>query len=132
LNVQYPGYPMNANSALDIAVGDGLQSEQTVAASVADGVINVKQFIITSVWEIENYFAEVYPNPSVSFMHIEFGDSSPSRRIELFDLNGRKLVSQHAPLINETVDINTLSQGHYILNVHDKGKLVKTMQVIVK
>jgi hypothetical protein len=132
LNIQYPGYPMDNTSDIYIEVGEGVRAYQQVAASVEDGKIVVRQFIITSIWNSEGYHAEVYPNPTSMFINLEFASESASRNIVLYDNNGRQLIKTSVPGRKASVDIRSFKKGNYLLNMHDKGSLVKTMQVIIE
>jgi Leucine-rich repeat (LRR) protein len=132
LNIQYPGYPMDETSFITITIGSGLQQEKRVEASVEDGKIVVRQLIITSVWTNEDYHAEAYPNPSSSYINVDFVSESSSRYLELYDITGRKILHKDARGRKERVDVTAFKKGLYLLNVQDKGSLVKTMQVIIE
>jgi hypothetical protein len=132
LNIQYPGYPMDETSYTTITIGEGLESEKKVEAEVKDGKIVVRPLIITAVWEMEGYKVEVYPNPATSVINLEFLSISDSRNVELHDAKGKQLIHKKAPGKKESLDVNFLSKGHYLLNVQDKGQVVKTMHVIVE
>jgi hypothetical protein len=132
LNIQYPGYPMDESSDINITIGEGTQSEQRVEAKVEEGKIVVRQLIVTSVWTFEDYHVELYPNPTVSFINLEFLSESKSRRVDLYDISGKKLIGKDAPARKEFIDVRSLQKGHYLMNIQDKGNLVKTLQVIVE
>jgi Leucine-rich repeat (LRR) protein len=132
LNIQYPGYPMDETSFISITIGSGLQQEKRVEASVEDGKIVVRQLIITSLWTNEDYHAEAYPNPSSSFINIDFVSESSSRSLELYDIMGKKILHKDAHGRKERVDVTAFKKGLYLLNVQDKGSLVKTIQVIIE
>lgn len=132
LNIQYPGYPMDENSFVTIPIGAGINSEKRVEAMVAEGKIVVRELIITSVWTFEEYRVEMYPNPTSSFIQVEFLSDSPSREVHMYDINGKKMISKNIRGKRESIDVRSLQKGHYLLNIQDKGVLVKTLQVIVE
>jgi hypothetical protein len=132
LNIQYPGYPMDENSFIDIPVGEGINAGKHVEARVQDGMIVVTELVITHVWALEDYHVDLYPNPTVEFVNLEFVVESRSRKIALYDMSGKKLINQAAPRRKESVDVRSLKNGHYMLNVEDNGGIVKSMQVIIK
>jgi hypothetical protein len=132
LNIQYPGYPMDDKSFITIPIGDGLQSQVRVAANVEAGKIKVDKLVVTGLWEQAGYKAVLYPNPTVSAIHLEFGDESSKRFVQLVDVNGREIIKQNAFMKNEEVNVNSLSSGVYILNVFDNEGKVKALRVIVE
>jgi hypothetical protein len=132
LNIQYPGYPMDDKSFITIPIGDGLQSQVRVAANVEAGKIKVDKLVVTGLWEQVGYKAELFPNPTVSSIHLEFGVESSRRFVQLVDLEGREILKQDVSAKNEEVNVSTLSSGIYILNVFDNDSKVKALRVIVE
>ncbi len=132
LNIQYPGYPMNENSFVTFGIGTGLASEVKVEAFVAQGVINVNQLIITGVWNKEGYSAEVYPNPTSSWIQMNFACPSSYRVIGIFDVAGKQITKVNATEQHLAIDVSSYKKGSYLLNVTEKGELVKTLHVIIE
>jgi Leucine-rich repeat (LRR) protein len=132
LNIQYPGFPMDEKSFINISIGPGLASEVKVEAIVDKGLINVRQMIVTSVWSNENYTAEVFPNPTSSVIQMKFGARSSYRDIGIFDISGKQIRKINA--YDEILEVNvaTFSKGMYLLRINEKGKLVKSLHVIIE
>lgn len=75
---------------------------------------------------------DVYPNPASNIVHVEVKTNGT---MELHDVTGRLLLSEHLSAGANTVDINKLQNGIYLLKVLDsdgsyKGtmKLLKTQE----
>ncbi len=132
LNIQYPGYPMDESSYIDITIGEGLEGHKRAEASVEDGKIVVRQLIITGVWEKEGYTVEVYPNPSSEFINFRFTTESTSRDLQLLDVKGSGLVHQPANSKEVSMDVRSLKPGMYFISVEENGKKVKTLRVEVR
>jgi hypothetical protein len=54
---------------------------------------------------------------------------------EIFDIQGKKLLSNHKPFIvsqnlNEKIDISNLSNGIYLLSFNDEKSLLKTFKIV--
>jgi hypothetical protein len=131
LNIQYPGYPMDTTSFLTIPIGTSLESQKRVEATVDEGKITVRELIVTGVWESEEYRVDVYPNPSSSFIHVEF-ESSASRSLQLIDITGKTVDSKNSMENKTELDVRRLQNGVYLLSIVEKGSIVKIVRVEVK
>ncbi|MBT1697888.1 carboxypeptidase regulatory-like domain-containing protein [Fulvivirgaceae bacterium PWU4] len=132
LNIQYPGYPMDEKSFITIPIGPALQSQVQVEARVEEGKITVRQAIVTGVAGIEQYEASVYPNPTSNVINLRFGTASPSRTVTLLDISGKEIRAQEAPDSETSLDIRAMRTGNYLLNIREKGIIVKTLHVVIK
>jgi hypothetical protein len=84
------------------------------------------------VWSLEDYEADLYPNPSTSYVNFRFARPSVSRAVNLYDLNGKKLIQMNAGRKEERMDVRELSAGTYFINIHDHGMMVKTFHLIIE
>jgi hypothetical protein len=132
LNIQYPGYPMDESSFITITVGDGLESQIRVAAAVVDNKIHVDKVAITGLWEQTGYVAKAYPNPSTSFVHLDFETESATRTIQITDNLGREILKTEAQSKNVTLDVSHFSSGIYFLSVAEKNTKVKAIKVEIE
>jgi hypothetical protein len=132
LNIQYPGYPMDEKSYITIPIGTGLQSQVSVEASIVDGKINVRKRIITGIDDIENYHADIYPNPAVDFIRLSFGGNATGRVVTLIDANGKPLATTKAEEKETTVSVQQFIKGIYFLHVKEKGVTLKTFKVSIE
>jgi hypothetical protein len=131
-NVQYPGYPMDQSSDLNIDVGTGVDAYKSVSATVNGDKIVVKEALITGMWGKEDYKVEVFPNPSTSFINIHFEASAETRKGELMDVSGKAVTSMGLPQAQEQIDIRSFNPGIYLLNIREKGKDVKSLRIEIK
>ena len=88
--------------------------------------------------KIEALQFELYPNPAVSFCNLQlppkaFAVSQQSANIEIYDLNGRKLLEKHIPAGNEVaeLDVSGLKSGVYFCRLIMENKSV-TKKLIIK
>ncbi|GCC52765.1 hypothetical protein SanaruYs_30040 [Chryseotalea sanaruensis] len=132
INIQYPGFPMDETSFVDIPIGTNVLDEVVeVEATVAEGKISVRQLIITSL-EGTEYKAEVYPNPASTALYINFEKSSTNRKIELTDMAGAILNKQSANTQTTQFDVSSLQTGIYLLKIKDKDNTVKVIRIAVQ
>jgi hypothetical protein len=133
LNIQFPGYPMDPDSYIDIILEDNLFGRQVgVDAEVIEGKINVKKLIITG-WEEESHSMTAYPNPTVEYLYIK-GKPAQSVVFKMYDSNGRILSVNSNWDIQKAqweLDVRNLPTGLYILDVTHAGKTEK-LRIAVK
>ncbi len=82
--------------------------------------------------EINNTSIDVYPNPARDFFIVYNYKDEAGRKIELYDLSGRKV--RNVIVTNRATRIETqnLISGIYILRVSDKaGKILRTEKILV-
>ncbi len=131
LNIQYPGYPMDGNSFISIPIGLGDASQVQVEATVAENKISVRQLVINGIEDQQDYMAEVYPVPSKESVKIKFASQASSRKVEMMDLMGRRIQMANANEKQISLDVRSLPQGMYLLDIRDKNKSVKKVRIVV-
>jgi hypothetical protein len=121
-NIQYPGFPMDASSAINITIGDQPSNKQVViSALVTGGKIVVTPIKITGV---ETDIAiSAYPNPTKERLLISSNENALTvSQLEIHDMNGRTI---SLPVVTQKngleVDVRTLTRGLYILTILDSS-----------
>jgi hypothetical protein len=132
INVQYPGYPMDKTSDINLAIGNAWQSQVSVGIEVIEGQIIVRKNIVTGLFEHEAYKVDVYPNPATDAIKLNFNGKSNERTFLLTDLNGRQLSSDYAVDAQISVPVQHLERGIYIIRVQEKGVTVKTLKLSIE
>lgn len=132
INIQYPGYPMDPTSFVDIPVGStALDKNVSVEALVAEGKIVVRPLLITST-ESGSYPATVYPNPTTGSVVISFEETETQRAVKLFDMQGQEIMTSAATAQSLNLDMNALAPGLYLLKVRVDGRPVKTIRISIQ
>lgn len=136
-NVQYPGYPMDPNSFVEIPIGAGNDGQVEVAALVAAGKIVVTQVNITGLFENSSYPGlKVYPNPTNEYLFIDT-DQFEANEFELIfnTIDGKEIKRSTISASDsktEGIDISMLNKGVYILQVYNVEKqLLKTVRMVI-
>ncbi len=83
------------------------------------GIVEVTNETPFSVHDLSKYNIKVYPNPATDMIYIEDQDNTV-KRIELFDLNGRKLISSEERMIS----VANLPAATYQLRVYLKNRSI--------
>ncbi len=84
---------------------------------------------VTNINNTENINIAVYPNPVSDYLNFSFTNNGNAAKFELFDLNGRKIISK-AVNNSETINMKGFNSGIYFYNLYigDKkqsGKIMK-------
>lgn len=95
----------------------------------------IEELIVSSpvTEELKDRSLEVYPNPANSFIVVYNYGNESGRTMELSDLNGRSLKKQYLTSVATRVDLQTLSNGLYIVQIRDsKGKILRIEKILVQ
>lgn len=74
-------------------------------------------FIAVGVDEQSSVDLRVYPNPVNGEFYIDFGGESSEGRIILSTLDGRRVIQRKTQSVRETMDVNSIPSGVYMLTV---------------
>ena len=79
----------------------------------------------------ENPEIILFPNPASEKIYLDFpGEEASGNEVSVYDLTGRKLFSEKIAAGDNAVDISTLAQGMYFLEIkNDKGIVLKKFEV---
>jgi len=98
----------------------------SAAGEVEDYIINVSNNTLS----INNFITDdksttVYPNPSKKYVYVK--SDKTINKIELFDMNGRKVIYQtNLNKLNTEFNIKYLNKSIYVLYIHtNDGIIVK-------
>ncbi|WP_461789062.1 T9SS type A sorting domain-containing protein [Pedobacter sp.] len=73
----------------------------------------------------------VFPNPATSYVSVSSGDSDYKNvRYDIFDLTGKKVLSEVAKAQQQDLTIASLAAGVYYLKVTKNGAEIKTAKII--
>ncbi|QSE97720.1 FG-GAP-like repeat-containing protein [Fulvivirga lutea] len=132
IDIQYPGYPMDENSFIDITIGTGPKDSQvSIEALVDQGVISVRQLVILATEEFNNGIL-FYPNPTSDYLKVLDNENRGKLKVEVFTASGRKL--KHLNFTDEvSIDVRELPAGQYIVTVRDdNGNELETRRILIE
>jgi hypothetical protein len=70
----------------------------------------------------------LYPNPAQDFVTLKSSTTSSIVSVEIFDLNGRKVLT--SDVVKETISVQSLSVGTYLLLAKDSDGNLSTQKFI--
>jgi subtilisin-like proprotein convertase family protein len=73
---------------------------------------------------------QVYPNPAKGIVNIDLGNVTGDTTYELFDVQGRKVISKVSSSNFETLNVENLSEGIYMLTVQN-GSAKTTKKLVI-
>lgn len=102
--------------------------------TVLNPAINQRLFVLESstlgITENTNTFFTIHPNPADKLINITFNSGVAVSQTEIFDINGRSVLK--TSISNQTIDVNSLSTGTYILSIKDTEGKNHTQKFIKK
>ncbi|MEQ8575067.1 MAG: carboxypeptidase regulatory-like domain-containing protein, partial [Fulvivirga sp.] len=132
VDIQYPGYPMDEASFLDITIGQEQKDKDiNIEALVDQGIITVKQLIILGTDEPTNGLV-LFPNPTSDFLNVLDSENRKNIKVEIFNMSGQKM--SHI-FINEdgAVNVSKLPMGQYLVKVkNQKGIELLNQRILIE
>ncbi len=64
---------------------------------------------------------KLYPNPAKNILHLNV-----KSYVEIYDISGKKILSGNS----NNIDISTLTNGLYIIKIHEKNKIIKLKFIV--
>ena len=121
----------NSVATLDYTIGE------VVILTGTDGKNDVTQgfhqpvFEITNIETIEISFeVSIYPNPAVDLLNIQFEEVDKGSRFELYDANGKLLITREINDHNMSLPFNEYETGLYFISfISSDNQLLKTFKI---
>lgn len=141
INIQYPGYPMDTTSSINLTIQENIDNNFELEALVADGKISVTVLSTTGIIDDIIEKVRVYPNPTTTEgINITFTEDAKINgdiTIQLYNLKGEtittKTVSKSEIAIDRTVKLplSGASKGTYLLQLKQAANDIGTIRLIV-
>lgn len=104
----------------------GKQDFGIAATGIQSAPMSVESHELTGV--------SIYPNPALNYVNIELEETAGKVSLDIFDINGRKVMQENIGVISNTthnLDISRLNAGVYFVKIEADDK-IKTEKLIVK
>lgn len=122
----------NANDTLVYLSEEGAYSVIAVDENGCYSESNVENYSTVALQEETKSDFNLYPNPTNTFVNIEFSKITESSKLQVSDLMGRIILSQPVNGKNKVqMDVSNLSGGVYIVTVADKKGNASTKQLVI-
>ncbi len=131
LNLQYPGYPMDPTSFINISIGTGLARRAEVQALVEETNIVVKKLVITG-WDEEEQRLAVFPNPANAHLHIKVLQGMNNLTYSIANAVGAEVMHGNLPFTGvATIETGNLPTGIYMVTVAEGGTPLQTFRIVI-
>ncbi|MDX2174818.1 MAG: T9SS type A sorting domain-containing protein [Bacteroidota bacterium] len=74
----------------------------------------------------------IYPNPTINKLNIDFGTNIENGQIELVDVSGRTLIKDSVSGSNYSIYTNNFANGIYFIYIYYKNNLAATKKIVVQ
>ena len=107
------------------------RADQTPDFTVSDpSGTNCDEVLATN--DLDNALFTVYPNPASHQIYINSNKNSGLAKVEVYDINGRKVINQNIDLVNTaTLNTSNLETGIYVLHINTDNASY-TQKVIIQ
>jgi len=68
----------------------------------------------------------IYPNPCTMYLHISLPKTQENTLIEIYSLDGKKLITEQTNNLTHTINTESLTKGTYLLRVSNSEKTYTT------
>ncbi|HNP19116.1 MAG TPA: carboxypeptidase regulatory-like domain-containing protein [Fulvivirga sp.] len=140
INIQYPGYPMDTLTNVDLSIEENKNNAYNLAALVDQGKISVTILSTTGLLNELVRNVSVYPNPAVENINIEFNKDinlSGMVGIDVISTKGELVYHQQfdSKAINQSnkisIPVSIYETGTYILQVRQANKIIGTIRIAI-
>ena len=132
VDIQYPGYPMDVNSFINITIGEGVKDKDVSVEAVVDqGKIAVRQLIILGADGPTNGLV-LFPNPTSELLKVLDNENRKNLKVEIFNMTGQKM--KHI-FINDdgAINVSKLPMGQYLVRIkNEKGIELLNQRVLIE
>ena len=121
-------YNLNANGTWMLRAFDSWSGDGGVINSATINLCGINQTNLSNN-DFESNSISVYPNPSKGIININLGDVNGETLFTLYDVQGRTVLTKKSNTAIESLNIENLSNGIYMLSIENRA--AKTTQKII-
>lgn len=119
-------------SQLDWTVGEPVIISGSSASNIVTQGFHQTNLVITAITNPETiYSVNIFPNPSIDFIELQFRNIQIPVAIELYSSDGKLVFSlSNHKTENLKLDLSKYPAGTYLLNINDTFSKPRTYQLI--
>ncbi|MBN2891353.1 MAG: T9SS type A sorting domain-containing protein [Bacteroidales bacterium] len=112
------------NTQTDAVVLEATNPTNTVTQS-----FNIVTAYLTAIYTIDNLI-HFYPNPTADFLNINLENHPEKANVQIFDVNGKLVLSQYIMETENQIDLTGFAKGVYLINLTVDGQLLQNKLII--
>ncbi len=122
----------NASGQLDWTIGEPVTAALNASGNELTQGFHQPNLVITAVSNLSaDYSVNVYPNPTVDYVTLQFHNLKESLSIELYTADGKLLESKQANSINDLqINMSDYTAGAYFLAIKTNNSATKNYKII--
>jgi len=130
----WQAFPERTNAEIMQFVRESAHLFNNPTAQMGYGIPNFEDAFNAVVLSVEeSAFAKAYtmsPNPANSVFQVQFPEGNSQATVIVYDLLGKRVLTKEITNTNNSIDVNTLTSGVYIVQIQDSER--STTQKLIK
>jgi len=122
-------YVLNGNYSISYTVGEPCIQTYSAGSYILTEGFQQPNYIITIVDENDENTINIYPNPTYDLLNIKLDYNIEGYTYQLYDFNGRILLSGKINNIVDQIDFSPYPVNVYFLKIMSDNKLVQTFKI---
>jgi len=86
----------------------------------------------TNIYKIENNILNIYPNPAINLITLQFSNNTNNAVVSIYNLLGNLVKSEKLNGTHQSIDIAELPNGYYVVNITDNNKNTSQKKLCIK
>ncbi|HEY0029243.1 MAG TPA: T9SS type A sorting domain-containing protein [Bacteroidia bacterium] len=120
----------NGSSQIDFTTGEPATATLTGSGSGLTQGFHQPQLLVTAVDKNIDPNVSVFPNPSVSYLQVQFTDLKENTMLEIYSMEGKLLQSKAVSAVKEVqIDMSSYAPGNYLLSIKENNKPTITYKI---
>lgn len=122
--IVYPFVGMESYFMHMITGGNNYDWDITTSQWIVSGNFKMyySQMNVSGIEDISANELKIYPNPATGFVTFDLKDASEPATIEIFDIQGKKVIFQLLP-VNKQIQVSQLNSGMYFYKINQNGQI---------
>ncbi|WP_299767733.1 S8 family serine peptidase [uncultured Dokdonia sp.] len=130
----WQAFPERTNAEIMQFVRESAHLFNNPTAQMGYGIPNFEDAFNEVVLSVEeSAFAKAYtvsPNPANSIFQVQFPEGNSQATVIVYDLLGKRVLTKEITNTNNSINVNTLTSGVYIIQIQDSER--STTQKLIK
>jgi hypothetical protein len=135
-NIEYLWNDVSTEPTLTVDGSFWGVGEFIFSVTVTDGICEFSDEITITIYDptdiisFDNHDLGLYPNPNNGKFTLQIKEYLLNSKIEIFNISGNIVYSGKASSINNEIEINSISKGLYMINIHGEEEILSIRFVI--
>ncbi len=125
-------YNETTGYSISWSIGEPMTASYNQAeGSVTEGFHAIESLL--TIVEVVKIFNEnniiIYPNPTAELINVEYPDLKSNTKIEIYNMQGKLMISQKITSTNEQINLSKLASSTYIVKIIEDNIELRTFKI---